>query len=466
MYGMDWFEQAKQLKEQGYTYKQIGEMLGKARQTVKNRFYEESKRNGHSKQNKLIKTIHGHDERKPEVYDYGEYYRIVSKTRSCEISKEKLKLLKQLYCEQKLTINQVCRTIDIPRSDFHLIKTAFWITKDDVPYLDEELLENDIDELVEESIQRRKQQYYIRLQQKEIDALKREVEQYRQQDYFLQKIHRLFSENEVKYERPMVPLRPKTQSGLMLEVPIVDLHLAKLAWEPETGENYDSKIAEQRFMDVIYDVVERARKYEFEQIVFPIGNDFFNFNDISGNTTKGTRQDNDSRWQKMFLLGRDLLIRAIDLLSQLAPVKVFQIPGNHDTQVSWYVVCNIHAWFRNDPNVTVDINPRPRKYVEFGKCLIGFTHGDKEGKRIFGNMQVEVPDAWGRTIYREWHLGHLHSEQVKEEHGVKVRNLSSVTGNDAWHCESGFVGALAVSQSFVWDKERGLREIWYSTVVR
>jgi len=38
--------------------------------------------------------------------------------------------------------------------------------------------------------------------------------------------------------------------------------------------------------------------------------------------------------------------------------------------------------------------------VEFGKCLIGFTHGDKEKKRIFGNMQVEVPEAWGRTLYR------------------------------------------------------------------
>ena len=60
----------------------------------------------------------------------------------------------------------------------------------------------------------------------------------------------------------------------MLEVPIVDLHVAKLAWAPETGENYDIKIAERRFMDVIHDVIERAQKYEFEQVVFPIGNDF------------------------------------------------------------------------------------------------------------------------------------------------------------------------------------------------
>jgi len=183
-----------------------------------------------------------------------------------------------------------------------------------------------------------------------------------------------------------------------------------------------------------------------------------------GATTKGTPQDNDSRWAKMFLKGRELLITAVDLLSQIAPVKVFQIPGNHDYVTSWYAVVCLHDWFRNDENVTVDISPQSRKYVEFGKCLIGFTHGDKEKKRIFGNMQVEVPEAWGRTLYREWHTGHLHHEVVKEEHGVKVRSLSSVTATDAWHYVSGYVGALAVSQSFVWDKEKGLREIWYSTV--
>jgi hypothetical protein len=42
--------------------------------------------------------------------------------------------------------------------------------------------------------------------------------------------------------------------------------------------------------------------------------------------------------------------------------------------------------------------------------------------------------------------------------------LSSVTATDSWHYTSGYVGAIATSQSFVWDKERGLREIWYSPV--
>ncbi len=456
----DWHERAIQMHRDGLGAHKISAELGLPFATVNSFLYRWRKQ-----QQQYVGERKGQEERKPVVEDHGDYYVIKNAfgTRKVTITKATLRVLKQLYCEQKLTINQVCRELDIARPDFVLVKTAFGITKDDVPYLDEDL-QGDIDALVDESIQRKKQQYFIKLQQREIDLALKELAQYRRQDYFLEKIHRLVTEHEWDYERPKVPRRPTAKSGLMLEVPIVDLHLAKLAWAPETGENYDIKIAEKRFMDVICDIVERAQHYEFEQVVFPIGNDFFNYDSVDGATTKGTPQDNDSRWAKMFLKGRELLITAVDLLSQIAPVKVFQIPGNHDYQASWYAIVCLHDWFRNDENVTVDISPKSRKYVEFGKCLIGFTHGDKEKKRIFGNMQVEVPEVWGRTLYREWHTGHLHSERVKEEHGVKVRSLSSVTATDAWHYVSGYVGAIAVSQSFVWDKDKGLREIWYSTV--
>ena len=84
-------------------------------------------------------------------------------------------------------------------------------------------------------------------------------------------------------------------------------------------------------------------------------------------------------------------------------LKVFQIPGNHDFQTSFYAIVNLASWFRNDENVMVDTNPKTRETYRFGKNLIGYTHGDKEKKRIFGNMQIEAPEAWGRTLYREWH---------------------------------------------------------------
>jgi len=407
----------------------------------------------------------GREESRPIIKDLGEYYLVTSKRREIQVTKDKLKQIKDLYCTQGITMNHVCYKLNIPRRDFYIIKTAFNITHDDVPFIDEEIQNRPVDDLVNETLEKRKEQYFVKLQQEEIKQLKKEVEIYRKKDYELNRIHELVTEHYAKTDiGSKNVIIPKTNSGLMLEVPIVDLHLGKLSWQPETGENYDCNIAEERFMSVVYDIVDSTKDKKFEKILFIIGNDFFNFDNIDGTTTKGTLQQNDGRWQKMYLKGNDLLTEAISLFSKIASVDVLEIPGNHDEMTMYYTIVNLASWFRNNGNVSVDISPRKRKYREFGKCLIGFTHMDKERKRIEGNMQVEAPEAWGRTLYREWHGGHLHSEQTKEVNGIKIRNLSSVTGTDAWHYDSGYVGSVATSQTFIWDKEKGLKNILYSTI--
>jgi len=456
---MSWFPEAQRLKEEGLSYRDIADKLSINYNTLKSRFRRDSRR----------KDVTGVEEITPEIAEFEDYFVISSGKRSVEVMKTTLKELKLLYCgENHLTINQICRKLNIPRRDFMLIRNAFGITHDDVPYIDEDLLNTDIDELVDKTLERQKEQYFIKLQENEIKQLKNEVKKYRRQEYYLDLIRDATEEFFLDFAQVYTAPQPVTpvykNSTKMLEVPIVDLHLGKLAWSPETGEDYDHKIAQKRFMNVINDVIARTSHLKFEKILFPVGNDFFNFDTISGTTTAGTLQNNDLRWQKLYTKGMEMLIQAVDLLNRLAPVHVFNVPGNHDKMISFYAVYSLYCWFRKNKSVFVDTSPMSRKYVEFGKCLIGYTHLDKEKKRIEGNMQVEAAEAWGRTKYREWHGAHLHSEHVKEVNGIKIRNLSSVTGTDAWHYESGYVGALAVSQSFIWDKHKGLTDILYSTV--
>jgi len=455
----EWWKIADPMIQQGIDYATIADKCGVSWQSVNNRAYQ-----------LRTQTKTGKDEIKPKYNKIGNNYHIYSERSNQDviISEDELRRFKKLYCGQNsLTINGISRELKLTRQQIYLIKTAFGITHDDIPYIDEDLQNRDTEELVDETLIEKKDKYFKRLQEKEIEQAYKELEEYRKQEYFIDKIRRIIQDGMKEfaagYDGPVIPLRQPEKTGKMAEISIADLHLGKLAWKPETGENYDHKIAEKRFMSVIYDFVER-NKYKLEKIVFVVGNDFFNYDTIEGTTTAGTRQDNDVRWQKLFVKGAELLVKAIDILSKIAPVEVIFVPGNHSKMAEFYAVNYIDAWFRNDDNVKVNTDPRTRKYIEFGKCLIGFTHGDKEKKRIFGNMQVEVPEMWGRTKYREWHCGHYHSEQVKEEHGVIVRNLSSITGTDAWHYESGYVGAIAKSQSFIWDKEKGLIEILITTI--
>lgn len=281
----------------------------------------------------------------------------------------------------------------------------------------------------------------------------------------LEEIEEHFEEFSKNYKKDIYIPKLYRKLDKMLEIPVMDVHLSKLGWKPEVGENYDYKIAEERFLHIIFDFIDKTKDYLFEKIIFPIGQDFFNFSTIDGTTIHGTRLDNDLRWQKVFLKGVEMLIKAIDNLSNKAPVEAFYVSGNHDKTTSYYAINYIYAWYRNNSNIKISIDPKSRKYVEFGNCLIGYTHGDTEKKRISGIMQVEARESWGRTLFHEWHMGHKHSEQTKEENGIIIRNISSITGTDAWHYENGYVGSIRKAQAFIWDKETGLETILNSVII-
>ena len=254
--------------------------------------------------------------------------------------------------------------------------------------------------------------------------------------------------------------------GMMLELPILDFHLGKLAWKDETGQDYDLKIAEQLYRDTVLDILARVKGYglKIERIIFPIGQDFYHVDTIGNTTTAGTPLDTDTRWEKMYKKGIELLIWALEQLRSIAPVDCMYVAGNHDKMLSYCATITLDAYYRNLKGVSVNTMPTPRKYIEYGKCLIGYSHGKEEGKRIETVMQVEQPEAWGKSEFREWHLGDLHHEEARESGGIITRRLSAITATDAWHAEKAFVGAVQKAQAFVWDKERGLQLVINSVV--
>lgn len=266
---------------------------------------------------------------------------------------------------------------------------------------------------------------------------------------------------------PVKAAKYNRQKGdALLELPIMDFHLGKLAWGEETGQDdYDLKIAEQLWRETIEDLLSKGVQVcKPEYILFPIGQDFFHFDTPKTTTTSGTQLDSDTRWQKMFTKGVSLLVEAIEQCRIIAPVKVIWIPGNHDQMLSFAATVGLYQRYTECADVDVDLSPTKRKYHRYGKNLIGYAHGENEGKRIEGLMQVEAPDDWGQTLWREMHLGHLHSESSYSKGGVVFRRISSITSADAWHAEMGYLGATRQAQAFVWHAEKGLQAILNSNV--
>ena len=242
-----------------------------------------------------------------------------------------------------------------------------------------------------------------------------------------------------------------------------DVHFAKLAHASETGEHYDYKIAKYRFIKSAQAYINRLAGRKFEKVLFVIGNDFFN-SEANAETSHGTKQDNDSRTNIMFLRGTEALIEVINMFAEIAPVDVVLISGNHDTMTSFYCSCVLDAYYRNDKNITVDKSPMLRKYYKYGTNLIGLTHGSEEKDRIFGLMQVEAAADWGVTTTHEWLIGHLHNEGVTEKNGVTVRRIPSLCGTDAWHFSQGYTMSKKQSCAFIYNKELGLTDMLYQGI--
>ena len=288
---------------------------------------------------------------------------------------------------------------------------------------------------------------------KEMEAALREIEDLKRE-----------AKEHAPLPLPMFPARDS--SGLMLEVNFPDAHLGKLAWGVETGHgNYDVKIAESVYWTALETILDRVRDYNFDQILYVVGNDLLNSDDIEGRTTSGTYVSSDARYHKTFASVRNLMAQSIERLRQLAPVKVMIVSGNHDQLSCWHLGDSLECFFHKYKDVEIDNLPRARKYHEFGNVGLMFTHGHK-GKRTDypAIMAAEQPQMWGRTKFRECHTGHLHMTKTDEQHGFRTRILPSLTAPDDWLSTNGFVGNLRNAEGYIWSKQEGLIGQVYYTV--
>jgi len=273
---------------------------------------------------------------------------------------------------------------------------------------------------------------------------------------------------------PKLKLNRPRGSRFALEISLFDAHFGLLAWGKETGENYDLKIAEQRYRLAVSDLLAKTRGCQPELIVFPLGNDFFHINDPTGTTPAAhNRLDVDGRLAKIIETGEMAIIHALEACLQIAPVRVLWIPGNHDPQTSYYLCRIIAAHFRNNPNVTVDAEPGPRKYFHWGTNLIGYTHGNEERHADLPTIMAgEQRAIWGRVKHAEWHVGHLHKKKETRYSagdtygGVSVRTIPSICGTDIWHFQKGYVNGERVAEATLYDWELGLVATYTSRNMR
>jgi hypothetical protein len=266
------------------------------------------------------------------------------------------------------------------------------------------------------------------------------------------------SEYSPKFEKIK---RSKSIDGHLLVIDIADLHINKYATAELTGADYNSRIAVERCIEGTKGLLQKSVGFNIDKILFVVGNDVLNTDNLTKSTTKFTPQDTDVSWYEAFKIAYECYVQAIDLCLSVADVDIIHCPSNHDFMSGTFLAETLKVHYRLCKNLTFDTSPSYRKYYKYFNNLIELEHGDK-GKIAELPLVIaqQQPRLWAECKFRYSYLHHVHHldkrffQSSKDYIGLNVTYLRSPSSADIWHADSSYLNMVAV-EAFIHSKQNG-----------
>jgi len=222
---------------------------------------------------------------------------------------------------------------------------------------------------------------------------------------------------------------------------IGDHHLGMYSWGEETGEDYDTDIAEEMLSSAVDRLVASQAINAGTGILINLG-DFLHANDTTSLTPASKNLlDTDGRFGRVVRVAAKLYKRMITrLLQKHQEVIIINVRGNHDPDVSLLLNELLKGYYEHEPRVTVKDNYSPLIWHRFGDCLITLHHGDGiNPQRLYEAVTATLPKEWGETSFRYCWTGHLHSKLSMDVGGMNFERWNVLPPGDAWHTKHGYV---------------------------
>ncbi len=238
-----------------------------------------------------------------------------------------------------------------------------------------------------------------------------------------------------------------TERDLLNLVVCNDWHVGMFAWHRESAEDWDLKIAERVIGNGIVEAVNRSPLAETTVV---LGGGDLTHADNNNNMTSRSHNvlDVDGRHQKVVETAGRLMVLTIDAaLRRSTRVIVRNLKGNHDEETAPSIAWFLHAWYRNEPRVLVDLDQSLFFYHQHGVVMLAATHGHQTKLPDMPQVMAHRrPEMWGASKFRYAHGFHIHhkSKFVTEGGGVICESHQAPIPQDAWHYGSGFLSGRSL----------------------
>ena len=237
---------------------------------------------------------------------------------------------------------------------------------------------------------------------------------------------------------PLIAPPAYSFEDLLTLITITDSHVGMLAWDKETGEDWDLGIAEQCLTQTFCRMIDAAPASAIG-IINQLG-DFLHFDSLVPLTpTSKHVLDADSRYQKVVEVAVRILRRIIEhALTKFPTVQVYMHEGNHDPAGSVWLRVMFAQLFEKNKRVTIGMSPNPYTAYEFGVNFLGFHHGHLSKKdKLPLLFAAKFSEMWGRRLIASCTVGTYITSLSRSIAGISVMQHATLAAPDAYAARNG-----------------------------
>lgn len=230
-----------------------------------------------------------------------------------------------------------------------------------------------------------------------------------------------------------------TNNNLLNQYTIADYHFGMFAVMAETGEDFNTEIAEELLINWVKMGIETSPKAE--ECVLCLLGDFQHWDNIEPLTpTSKHLLDASTRFP---ILVR-LTIRVIDviismLLQKYKKVNVIDAEGNHDISSSIWRRELFAYRYKDNERVYIDNSILPYYAFSWGSVALFYHHGHKKKldalDKVFASYFKEL---YGRSKHIYAHTGHLHHKKLIESSLMILEQHPTLSTGDAHSVRGGY----------------------------